>query len=101
MTDIKNEYSVATSIFCLTYLGLGGKNKIGENILMSNIIYGSTSEGLKGTIPEVFSFGSTDGLVHGDLIKDQEKEYKIFETTSGTSTIYSSFISKFIAIRVQ
>lgn len=101
VTDIKNDYSVTAPITYLTYLGLGSKNKIGEKILMSNVIYGSTSEGLKGTIPEVFSFGSTDGLVNGDLIRDEEKVYKIFETTPGTSTIYSSFISKFIAIRVQ
>lgn len=59
------------------------------------------SEGLKGTIPEVFSFGSTDGLINGDLIKDEEKVYRVFETTSGTSTVYSSFVSKFIAIRIQ
>ncbi|MFP3751809.1 hypothetical protein [Bacillus altitudinis] len=101
VTDIKNDYSVTTPITCLTYLGLGSKNRIGENILMSNIIYGSTSEGLKGTIPDVFSFGSTDGLVNGDLIKDSDKIYKIFETTPGASTVYSSFISKFIAIRIQ
>ncbi|MEK4049965.1 hypothetical protein [Bacillus sp. FSL K6-2839] len=101
VTDIKNDYSVTAPISCLTYLGLGGKNQIGETILMSNIIYGSTSEGLKGTMPEVFSFGSTDRLVNGDLIKDQDKVYKVFETTPGTSTIYSSFVSKFIAIRVQ
>ncbi|MGG5178928.1 hypothetical protein ACQYAC_06210 [Bacillus sp. MM09(2025)] len=101
VTDIKNDYSVIPPISCLTYLGLGGKNKTGENILMSNVIYGSTSEGLKGTIPEVFSFGSTDGLVNGDLIKDEEKVYRAFETTPGTSTVYSSFISKFIAIRIK
>ncbi|WP_342498304.1 hypothetical protein [Bacillus sp. FSL M8-0350] len=101
LTDIKNDYSVNAPITSLTYLGLGSKNKIGEKILMSNMFYGSTSEGLKGTIPEVFSFGSTDGLVNGDLIKNEEKIYKVFETTPGTSTVYSSFISKFIAIRVQ
>ncbi|WP_242730100.1 hypothetical protein [Bacillus altitudinis] len=101
VSDIKNDYTATVPITCLTYLGLGSKNKIGENILMSNIIYGSTSEGLKGTIPEVFSFGSIDGLVNGDLIKDADKVYKIFETTPGTSTVYSSFVSKFIAIRIQ
>ncbi|MDM5298052.1 hypothetical protein QUF51_07765 [Bacillus pumilus] len=101
VTDIKNDHSVTAPISCLTYLGLGSKNKIGENILMSNVIYGSTSEGLKGTIPEVFSFGSTDGLIHGDLVKDTDKIYKVFETTPGTSTIYSSFVSKHIAIRVK
>ncbi|MGX9721730.1 hypothetical protein [Bacillus pumilus] len=101
VTDIKNDYSVTTPITCLTYLGLSSKNKIGDNILMSNVIYGSASEGLKGTIPEVFSFGSTDGLINGDLIKDEEKVYRVFETTPGTSTVYSSFVSKFIAIRIQ
>ncbi len=101
VTDIKNDYSVTVPITCLTYLGLGGKNKISENILMSNIIYGSVSEGLRGMIPEVFSFGSTDGLVHGDMLKDEGKVYKVFDTTPGTSSVYSSFISKFISIRIR
>ncbi|MCY7542543.1 hypothetical protein P9173_09090 [Bacillus safensis] len=101
VTDIKNDYTATVPITCLTYLGLGSKNKIGENIIMSNVIYGSTSEGLKGAIPEVFSFGSTDGLIHGDLVRDGDKVYKVFETTPGASTVYSSFISKFIAIRIQ
>ncbi|MER3123495.1 hypothetical protein ABQG71_20240 [Bacillus altitudinis] len=90
VTDIKNDYSVTAPITCLTYLALSSKNRIDENILMCNVIYGSTSEGLKGTIPEVFSFASTNGLVNGDLIKDADKVYKIFETTLGTSTVYSS-----------
>lgn len=40
VTDIKNDYSVTVPITCLTYLGLSSKNKIGDNVLMSNINYG-------------------------------------------------------------